>query len=677
MKKSNLTSDLIQPLHQLLVSITERQHALHVSAAQAYATFLTIVDQSGVPENSLFYKPITQLDITTTTLKFLDLLCSPSRKLRSMISGFLDQANPVLQEFCQSHSLGVDKSELQQAKTITSSSTLGGPTVWGTCLPQVLIQLGLPDDMIRNCLVALLNRLIIIDKENVSSKWSSPSYRLAALLVFPAVVAASNPVTTNIGQKCNSPYFTNSPDHTSSVCASILKPKVDPSHSFSQIVAALRNSGLGDLVERVEIFTYELQRITVLWEELWLGSLVQHLDELSKKAINELQETLSQPTDPKDVNEPILIIRRLIQQLQTSHQSTFSQIHTVFRGGGAPDIDIKVSNNNIAYLHLRQLSLEDLRLDDRIMRLFEITNLAAVQLSSDGSGYCENMLARTYSVTPLGVRSGLLQMVQGAVPLYSLYKKWQIRANKLSANNSYVSSTTVIPRPGELFHARLKELLHASGQQYQSQSRSHWPLETLREVLTSLEAETPADLLTRELWASNPSCASWWRVSRAFAKSAGLLSSLGYLVGLGDRHLDNLLIDLSTGRIVHIDYNVCFDKGKSLKVAERVPFRLTRILRHALGPAAQDTSVRGSFRFSAENGLQAARHIVDPLLIQLKAFLIDPLVDWQNKKHSTNNSQVVTDFIHLSAFHGGGSTSSRHYHSLSTNRRLRRVDSEL
>ncbi|CAH8830719.1 unnamed protein product [Trichobilharzia szidati] len=863
LKKSSLTSDLIQLLHQLLVSITERQHALHMSAAQAYATFLTIVDQSGVPENSLFYKPITKLDITTTTLKFLDLLCSPSRKLRGMISGFLDQANPVLQEFYQSHSLSVDKSELKQTKTITSSLTLGGPTIWGTCLPQVLIQLGLPDGMIRNCLVALLNRLIVIDIDNVSSKWSSPSYRLAAQLVFPAVVAASNPVTTNTGQKSNSPYFTNSPDHTSSVSVSILKSKVDPSHSFSQIVAALRNSGLGDLVERVEIFTYELQRITVLWEELWLGSLVQHLDELSKKinileselkrteqsdayksasyltalskhvsdgllsdenenavsqssdvttddtvaslsvydtedklvtheefseavvlakyiatlqptldlisqlnaltmlvkpetpheewfqktfghAINELQETLSHPADPKDVKEPILIIRRLIQQLQTSHQSTFSQIHTVFRGGGVPDADIKVSNNNIAYLHLCQLSprlsnmhfencmissdkltcgiplpghygieashlgnsitilptktrpkrlllraqngrtypyllkgLEDLRLDDRIMRLFEITNLAAVQLSSHGSGYCENMLARTYSVTPLGVRSGLLQMVQGAVPLYSLYKKWQIRTNKLSSNNSYVSSTAAIPRPGELFHARLKELLHASGQQYQSQSRSHWPLETLREVLTSLEAETPADLLTRELWASNSSCASWWRVSRAFAKSAGLLSSLGYLVGLGDRHLDNLLIDLSTGHIVHIDCNVCFDKGKSLKVAERVPFRLTRILRHALGPAAQDKSVRGSFRFSAENGLQAARHIVDPLLMQLKAFLIDPLVDWQNKKHSTNNSQVVTDFIHLSAFHGGGSTSSRHYHSLSTNRRLRRVDSEL
>ncbi|VDQ17137.1 unnamed protein product [Trichobilharzia regenti] len=119
-----------------------------------------------------------------------------------MISGFLDQTNPVLQEFCQSHSLDVDKSEFQQTKTITSSSTLGGPTVWETCLPQVLIQLGLPDDMIRNCLVALLNRLIIIDDENVSCKWSSPSYRLAAQLVFPAVVAASNPVTTNIGQKC-------------------------------------------------------------------------------------------------------------------------------------------------------------------------------------------------------------------------------------------------------------------------------------------------------------------------------------------------------------------------------------------------------------------------------------------------------------------------------------------
>ena len=35
--------------------------------------------------------------------------------------------------------------------------------------------------------------------------------------------------------------------------------------------------------------------------------------------------------------------------------------------------------------------------------------------------------ARHYSVTPLGARSGLIEWVDGATPLFSLYKRWQQR----------------------------------------------------------------------------------------------------------------------------------------------------------------------------------------------------------------------------------------------------------
>lgn len=38
------------------------------------------------------------------------------------------------------------------------------------------------------------------------------------------------------------------------------------------------------------------------------------------------------------------------------------------------------------------------------------------------------------------------------------------------------------------------------------------------------------------------------------------------MIGLGDRHLENILIDLNTGELLHIDYNVCFEKGLKLKV---------------------------------------------------------------------------------------------------------------
>lgn len=44
------------------------------------------------------------------------------------------------------------------------------------------------------------------------------------------------------------------------------------------------------------------------------------------------------------------------------------------------------------------------------------------------------------------------------------------------------------------------------------------------------------------------------------------MSMVGYIIGLGDRHLDNVLIDMTTGEVVHIDYNVCFEKGESLSL---------------------------------------------------------------------------------------------------------------
>lgn len=41
--------------------------------------------------------------------------------------------------------------------------------------------------------------------------------------------------------------------------------------------------------------------------------------------------------------------------------------------------------------------------------------------------------ARHYSVTPLGTRSGLIQWVDGATPLFGLYKRWQQREAVLQA----------------------------------------------------------------------------------------------------------------------------------------------------------------------------------------------------------------------------------------------------
>ncbi len=93
-------------------------------------------------------------------------------------------------------------------------------------------------------------------------------------------------------------------------------------------------------------------------------------------------------------------------------------------------------------------------------------------------------------------------------------------------------------------------------------------------------------------------------MTEQFARSSAVMSVIGYVIGLGDRHLDNVLVDVETGevgaerdkpvvvpvecywhfQIVHIDYNICFEKGKHLRVPETVPFRMTANMETALGP---------------------------------------------------------------------------------------------
>ena len=69
-------------------------------------------------------------------------------------------------------------------------------------------------------------------------------------------------------------------------------------------------------------------------------------------------------------------------------------------------------------------------------------------------------------------------------------------------------------------------------------------------ILNSLYlSDTPSHLVAKEIWCHSTSANEWWNMTQTYCRSVAVMSAIGYILGLGDRHLDNLLLDLNNGEV--------------------------------------------------------------------------------------------------------------------------------
>jgi phosphatidylinositol kinase/protein kinase (PI-3 family) len=99
----------------------------------------------------------------------------------------------------------------------------------------------------------------------------------------------------------------------------------------------------------------------------------------------------------------------------------------------------------------------------------------------------------------------------------------------------------------------------------------------------------------------------WLEARATFTRTTAVWSLAGHMVGLGDRHCDNLLIDITSGANVQIDFGHLFDSGRDLPIPEIVPFRLTQNMVDSLGVIG----VEGPFRASCCAGVSCWQLQVD------------------------------------------------------------------
>ncbi|KAK4015632.1 hypothetical protein OUZ56_030607 [Daphnia magna] len=369
--------------------------------------------------------------------------------------------------------------------------------------------------------------------------------------------------------------------------------------------------------------------------ELWLPfkNMLQQLQHISyRRSVLKLDDVSPALRQMRDTKIPMPGVNDS-KQGSTLFIKSVENVIIVLPTKTKPKKFLFVGTDGKRYAYLFK-GMEDLHLDQRIMQVLSLTN---VLLSESKNRY----RARHYGVIPLGPRSGLIQWVEGVTPLFALYKRWLQRqaANTTQGKGEKDNNVTAVPRPSELFYNKLTPLLEAEGLSADPRQRNQWPIDILRRVQAELMEETPKDLVAREMWAGSVNAEQWWSSTLRFGQSCAVTSVIGYIIGLGDRHLDNVLVDLRCGEVVHIDYNVCFEKGRQLRVPENVPFRMTANIQHALGAAG--TGLEGTFRLSSIDVMRMMRENQELFKILLEQFVYDPLIDWRTPVPSTSHESTL------------------------------------
>eukprot|EP00002_Diphylleia_rotans_P020747 TRINITY_DN4030_c0_g1_i1.p1 TRINITY_DN4030_c0_g1~~TRINITY_DN4030_c0_g1_i1.p1 ORF type:complete len:2534 (-),score=449.32 TRINITY_DN4030_c0_g1_i1:366-7967(-) len=256
-----------------------------------------------------------------------------------------------------------------------------------------------------------------------------------------------------------------------------------------------------------------------------------------------------------------------------------------------------VGNDGRLYIFLCKPN-DDLRKDNRMMEVFTTVNNL---LKKNPESRRTNLQIMTYAVVPLNEEVGLIEWIPGLVGLRQVLQKiYRIKSKGMS-------------------NKEIKEVYSRTDLDDYTRFKQH--------VMPSFPS-----VFYEWFLSSFPEPTSWFNAKLIYARSCAVMSMVGTVVGLGDRHGENVNFDSRTGMCVHVDFNCLFSKGLTFNKPEVVPFRLTHNMVDAMGL----TGYEGVFRKSSEVVMRLLRENRDSLMSILETFVYDPLVEW------TKGSQLST-----------------------------------
>lgn len=274
--------------------------------------------------------------------------------------------------------------------------------------------------------------------------------------------------------------------------------------------------------------------------------------------------------------------------------SKFDQQIAIAGGVSAPKIATMIASDGSAYKMLLKGGNDDLRQDAIMEQVFgQVSEL----LKDHRPTRQRNLGIRTYRVIPLTTNAGIIEFVKDTIPLGDYlspaHERYFPKDFKFTRARREIADAQTKPMPQRL-------------QAYKTVTNNFHPVMRFFFMENFLDPD------------------EWFHKRLNYSRSTAAVSILGHVLGLGDRHGHNILLDHNSGEVVHIDLGVAFEAGRVLPVPEVVPFRLTRDLVDGMGL----TGVEGVFRRCCNFTLEALRRDQEAIMTILDVLRYDPLYSW-------------------------------------------------
>ncbi|KOC69903.1 DNA-dependent protein kinase catalytic subunit [Habropoda laboriosa] len=264
-------------------------------------------------------------------------------------------------------------------------------------------------------------------------------------------------------------------------------------------------------------------------------------------------------------------------------------------------IRITMIGNDAKEYHFLVKFGEDLRQDQRLQQLFTIMNKT---LYIDTASRQRQLSIDTYQVIPLSKTVGLIQWIDNTRSLQELIN--------FTLSPQQIKRSNLIPEDYQ------KWMQKAAGYK---EALSKYTATNVIAKMNVFISQTEWDSLRKTLITLCPTVESFVTMRRNFITSYATMCIAHWILGIGDRHLQNTLIVVNSGRCLGIDFGLAFDAGVDLRIPELMPFRLTSQILGLLKPFTE----KDLLKMIMIHALRAVRNEQGPILSCMDVFVHEPL----------------------------------------------------